>query len=251
VKYAILTPTYQRPESLTRTITSVRAQTGDYIHIIINDSPDHDYTTVVQDIQTDSRIHYIANDDNIGKNASVNRALEYLRNIAFDGYIVFLDDDDWLGPTCLADFSREIEESNALWVVSDRAYTDGTSITHNYTGRRHISYLKDYLLRRTFTGDATHAIHFPTVANVSFPFTIKNAEEWIYFASVATRIPTFIYCSAIGTYSDGYLADGLSKSVGLVPLQLTVQEIQRVRLYTPYALLYFILRVIKRTITSI
>ena len=40
--------------------------------------------------------------------------------------------------------------------------------------------------------------------------TVRNAEEWLYFAHVASIIPQFIYADVAGTLSQGYSPNGLT-----------------------------------------
>ena len=46
MKFTIITPTYNRPDELARAVESVLGQTyQDFQMVIINDSPDYDYTS--------------------------------------------------------------------------------------------------------------------------------------------------------------------------------------------------------------
>ena len=250
VQFAILTPTYNRPEILLRAILSVQKQVMDigqnYLHIIINDSPDADYSGIEKLISTDSKIIYIKNKENLGKNASLNTALGYLRSHNFTGYIVFLDDDDWLAPNCLELFNKKINETGSKWVVSNRGYEDGTCITKNNTGQNTISYNVDYLLCRTFSGDATHAIDFAVAATCHFPLTIKNADEWVFFSAAQKQIGRFLYINTTGTYTSGYRDDGLTVAPNKIPLHKTLKEISSAHIVSPATLAYFVLRALKR-----
>ena len=246
-KFAILTPTYNRPKELMRAIESVRVQANkNYLHIIINDSPDADYSNVEKFTSSDPKIIYIKNAENIGKNASLNKTLDYLRGQNFTGYIIFLDDDDWLAPDCLETFSKKISETKPKWLVSNRSYEDGTSITKNNTGRDTISYNLDYLICRTFSGDATHAIDFAVAGKCQLPSTIKNADEWIFFSAIKKKVGRFLYIDTAGTYTNGYRDDGLTTSPTKIALQRTFSEMMSAGIVSPATLAYFVLRVIRR-----
>jgi glycosyltransferase involved in cell wall biosynthesis len=210
MKFAILTTTHQRPELLLRAIESVQNQTyADYAHYIVNDSPEYDYSEVEQVIAKDQKIVYIKNTQNSGKNASLNTILTELQKSTFAGYIVYLDDDDWLATDCLSDFESAIKAQPATkWFVSDRAFVSGKSITTNKMGSNTISYFTDYLLFKKFRGDATHCINFPSTAFARFPIHIPNGEEWYYFLWVSKVCQKFVYIQSIGTYTNGYSADG-------------------------------------------
>jgi glycosyltransferase involved in cell wall biosynthesis len=209
--FTVILPTYKRPELILRSIKSVQAQTcPDWELLVVIDDPISDYSETKNTAQSDSRITIIENTENLGKNASVNKALSILESKNYTGHIIFLDDDDWLAPSCLSDFSKVIESA---WVVSERQdVTTNKSLTHSVVDSSKINYLTDMLLFRRFQGETTHCIYFPPVAHIRFPSLIKNAEEWLYFASVAEAVGSFFYLPSTGTVSEGYLADGLSVS---------------------------------------
>ena len=138
IKYYIVTPTYNRSQALTRCVQSVLEQNGndfDFEIIIINDSPEANYSTFENEYlhktysYTDkvdisyTKIKYIRNNKNSGVNFSRNAALNYIErgsaSFASAGgmtqkdtelqnkseYIIFLDDDDWLAPNALQDIT--------------------------------------------------------------------------------------------------------------------------------------------------
>lgn len=215
MRFAILTTTHKRPTELLRAIESVRNQKyTEYIHYIVNDSPLCDYSEVEQAIAQDSKIVYTKNTENRGKNASLNTLLIELQKSTFDGYIVYLDDDDWLAPDCLSDFESAIKTApDTKWFVSDRTLASGESLTINKTGADTISYFADYLLFKRFTGDATHCINFPSTRSARFPTHIKNGEEWYYFLWVSKACNTFMHTQSVGTYTNGYDASGQNSAM--------------------------------------
>jgi glycosyltransferase involved in cell wall biosynthesis len=211
--FAIITTTYRRPDQILQTLASVQTQSyANWQHIIVIDDPESDYETLKNEASKDSRITVIPNEVNLGKNASVNKAFARLREQNFAGYVIFLDDDDWLAPDCLATFAIMIQADQASgWYVTNRTNVDtGIPFTKNETGRTTISYLYDTLLRHRFGGDVTHCIHFPTTNHITFPVPVKNAEEWVYFAAVASVHKTFHYQNGTGTFSHGYSDHGLT-----------------------------------------
>jgi glycosyltransferase involved in cell wall biosynthesis len=214
MRFAILTTTYKRPIELVRAIQSVRSQThSDYIHYIVNDSPSEDYTEAEKEIIHDSRIVYLKNENNIGKNKSLNIVLEKLRNEQFSGYLVFLDDDDWLSPECLSDFKDVIEmHKESQWFISNRVFENGESITKSSIQKNKVKYLRDYLVLKRFDGDATHCISSKIALLFDFPKTVKNGEEWVYFSHIAKMSPYFIYSNKPGTITQGYDSEGVSST---------------------------------------
>lgn len=247
--FAIILTTHKRPGPVVRAIRSVVAQVhNDWKLVLVNDSPRENYDEMETLIREQGRIAYLQNEANLGKNASVNRAFDLLRSEGFEGYVVFLDDDDWLAPNCLTDFARAIEKQrDVVWLVSSRAHTDGTSFTKNRTGRNVIRYYWDCLISKRFSGDATHCIRFREASMCRFPDTVKNAEEWFFFSQLAQKSPAFTYLSSVGTYSEGYLEGGLTRTTlyyrEKMNLYLRIsKELSRARVWNAYTALYMILR---------
>ncbi len=250
----IIMTTYRRPTEAQRALKSVLAQNYENwrCHIVVDD-PNSDYKALQAQARTVPKITYLHNQKNIGKNASVNNVLEILRKENFDGYVLFLDDDDWLSPTCLSDLAGLIEAHPSRgWFVINRTNPDtGLPFTRNMTGRNEIHYLRDCLVGRKFQGDATHCLEFSKTKDCRFPETIKNAEEWFYFAQVSAIYPTFLYKDTTGTFSTGYSDDGLSsryrkqREAGQNALPL-IKEFWERKMYHPFIVLYLCYRLFRK-----
>lgn len=210
--FCVITTTYKRPDTVLRSIASVKSQLfPNFKHIVVIDDPDSDYSALRALAAESPQLRIIENGRNLGKNASVNSAFDLLRTESFDGYVVFLDDDDWLAPSCLADFADSITRTGHPWLVSERVNsTTKKSFTSNKTGKTLISYQYHCLIKKNFSGDTTHCINFSSTKDIRFPLSIKNAEEWLYFAHVSTIHPRFIFLPVVGTLSEGYAAAGLT-----------------------------------------
>ncbi len=248
-QFTVILPTYNRPQLAKESLLSIQNQTfTNWQLVIVTDDIEADYTALEAIAKEDTRIIVLKNETNLGKNKSVNNAFAHLREQNFSGYVVFLDDDDTLAPDCLLTFAKEIESTNSLWLVSQRANrSDKKSLTKNSTSSNRINYLKDMLIHRKFSGETTHCIDFKSTKNCQFPTLIKNAEEWVYFAQVATLIPTFYYIEKAGTYTEGYLADGLSNKKKDFAEKLAVykklwQEVKLSHLNSFFVYLYLMLR---------
>lgn len=211
--FVVIITTYDRPKPFAQALASVRDQTHQSWHIVaVNDSPSSNYNSIESDILSDPKVTYLKNLENRGKNFSVNRALHYLRKSNFGGYILFLDDDDTLDTHCLSSLRKEIHRNDSLiWIVSNRVLRSGVSLTKNHAKKTVLSYYRDYLLLRRFTGDATHCIDFSKTKHCNFPNLIKNGEEWIYFSQVANIQKKFKYLDIPSTYSTGYSPKGLTR----------------------------------------
>lgn len=232
--FAVILPTYKRPELVKKAVESVIRQTiSSWKLIVIQDSPDEKYQEVEDLMSRDVRCVYLTHNRNRGKNACLNTAFTYLYTTGFDGYVVFLDDDDWLDKRCLEDFNEIIKKQQVhSWFVSARSIQNNFFVTKNQTGRNSINYIKDCLVFKRFTGDATHCVKFSTIEPTYFPKSIRNGEEWIYFSELSLKIPSFFFIEKTGTWSNGYLEDGLTKqkSTKLERFRLYMQIVKELRL---------------------
>lgn len=210
--FSIILTTHKRPELVVRAIKSVYAQSlPTWKLIVVNDSPDTDYSEAEHLLDSDKRCVYLRNKKNEGRNASMNRALESLATIQFKGHVVFLDDDDWLDPSCLKNFAEDMQDNGAsVWLCSQKSTQDKSIVTKNRTGRSYVDYRYDYLLLKRFIGDATHCIDFGRTRHARFPVHVRNGEEWLYFSQVAEISARFRYLPVPGTYTDGYSESGLT-----------------------------------------
>lgn len=252
--FYIITPTFGRPKIILRAVSSLKRQKySNWKQVIIIDDEVSDYSELVTQTSADSRFVTIQNEKNIGKNKSLNRALDYIRKQNLSGYILFLDDDDWLDPDCLLQYANIIDEHpQHNWFVTNRVnQTSGESYTKNLTERDKINYLKDYLIGHKFSGDATHCIATKIALKATFPNSIKNAEEWLYFAKLAKFSKNFLYQNITSTISEGYTENGLTDQYqrrsemkkNVMPI---LKEIWKRKLLHPYILLYTLSRIVRR-----
>lgn len=255
-KFSIITPTHNRPEILRRAIDSVLDQKySNWEMLIVNDSPDCDYTETENLISKDNRIKYFKNVKNMGKNFSCNFALD---NLSTDSdYVILLDDDDWLTENALTEACSAINNnSNHFWYVSNRFDCESNvKLTINNTSSNVINYIKDYLLLKRFKGDATHIISTKYIKdnNITFSKKIKNGEEWFMFAQINHD---FFYYNYDSTYTQGYSFNGLNMQMNKKYLikntfPLMIESLNKFK-YSPLKLLlcviYLKLRFIKQLI---
>jgi len=239
--FTIITTTYKRPGLLQQAVESVLAQKYlDWSLIIVNDSPTYDYSIFENNTQyKDARITYIRNDENIGKNKSVNKVLNaYIQNTD-NGYCIFLDDDDWLSPTALIDLQQELSE-RPKWLVTQRVQSDGTPFTVAKAIQHSYMYFTDYLLRRKLLGDATHILRNDIALQARFSNTVKNGEEWFYYIQLPRQ---FSYAELGTTISSGYSPAGLNQHMQVTYKKNTYilfGEIKNLRMFV-----YLLMRTIK------
>jgi glycosyltransferase involved in cell wall biosynthesis len=94
--------TYRRPARLESTLKAVLAQTfGDFEVVVTDNDPERSGEAVVRRL-ADRRVHYHANERNLGMVGNFNRAL----GLATGSYVVMITDDDPVYPDMLATLHR-------------------------------------------------------------------------------------------------------------------------------------------------
>lgn len=250
MKFSIITPTHRRKEKLARAVLSLLAQTyKDWEMIIINDSPSDDaYKEFALSIN-DARIHYHVNLTNKGVNYSRNVALEKIS--ADSKWVLFLDDDDYLAPDTLAILHRLILlHDDSKWFVTNRAYKNGTPVTHFQSDNTSYTYAWNYLILKRLKGDATHCVETKLITqhHIRFSNYVKQGEEWLFFYELGTHTKMF-YHDHNSTITDGYDASsGLNFRKRSITEQfetistLAYEGIARKIFYNPSFIIYIVAR---------
>jgi glycosyltransferase involved in cell wall biosynthesis len=210
MKFSVITPTYRRPEMLLAAINSVFVSGKDVTMIIVNDSPDFDYSTVEGDeffikLQKEGRIKYIKNPQNKGVNFSRNLALQ---NISSDtDFVMFLDDDDTLFPDAFSKIEDYLMQNKKInWLICD-AYLEGRQFNVVKKQKQKYDFFWDILVLKNLKGDCAHVISRNLALSSKFSEVIKNGEEWLYFIQLKSDITYLpLKIKNIG----GYLEDGLT-----------------------------------------
>jgi len=258
IHFVIIIATYHRSDLLLRAVASIKQQTyTDWEIIIINDSPeDTSYLKMEKEFlsNTDNKIMYMRNEKNSGKNFSLNKALNEISHDK-NHYTLFLDDDDWLHDTTLETAVTQIQKNRDIgWYVSNRATEKDATMTRIEKKLPRYSYIRDCLISKRISGDATHIIRNDMAKKAVFLKRIKNGEEWFYFSQI--RPNDFIYYDFNSTYSSGYDYAGLNYSMS--PLKILKNtpilfcESMGIKEISPVCniriVIYFIERVIKATL---
>src|SRR6056297_1399486 len=111
---SVIVPTYNRADSLPRTIDSVLAQTHDDLELVVVDDASTDDTETVVERYEDDRVTYLEHATNRGGSAARNTGIR-----ASDGdYVAFLDSDDEWHPEKLERQVRELESRSEEWVAA-------------------------------------------------------------------------------------------------------------------------------------
>ncbi len=122
--FTVVIPTYNRKHTVMRSIKSVIGQTcGDFELIIVDDGSSDGTEYLIKEELKDSRGVYIWKE-----HEGVQQARNYGLSIAKGKYILFLDSDDELLPTCLAEMAKQYEgnsEIGAVYVLTGIMHGDG------------------------------------------------------------------------------------------------------------------------------
>lgn len=212
--FYIITPTFERRELLAQNLNSVVSQSyPHFLHLVIDDSKTTNSWDFLQSIGENSCQKFFKNDTNQWVNFSRNRAIDWVmknQNQDFENYIIFLDDDDFLSENTLAEMAQNIEKNPQKWIVTERVYKNGNSITKAKNGEGKYNYVKDFLLWHYFSGDATHWISTEILGETRFFRDVKNGEEWGFFLELATKT-YFYFLYHKSTITSGYLVGGLTQ----------------------------------------
>lgn len=117
--FSIITPTFRRPEMLSRNIRSVIAQTyGNYEHIIVDDGNGPETDKIVSSFN-DERLILVKHDQSRGASAAYNTGIKKSRG----EFITFLDDDDEYLPEFLKKMYKQFcaySEIHFIWTGIER-----------------------------------------------------------------------------------------------------------------------------------
>ena len=185
IKVSIIIPTYKRELSVfSRALESLCNQSYTNIEVIvIDDSPNEykDRMAIKQYIEQkkDARIHYVANETNLGGSIARNKGID----IATGDFITFLDDDDeYL--SCKIEhqieymqihdveltFSNMIIVNDAGQIVDSRNYEDIKSFDN--------AYLFKYHLMRHMTGTPTFMFKSDALRRIHGFDDVKKGQEF-------------------------------------------------------------------------
>lgn len=131
---SVIIPTYKRPETLTRSIDSVLAQTYKNVEVIVADDngigTEYGLKTaeVMSKYANDGRVKYVQHENNINGSAARNTGFRASKG----DYIMFLDDDDEFMPEKVESQLTRLETLDDTWGACYSNYirvsTDGTKL---------------------------------------------------------------------------------------------------------------------------
>ena len=213
-------PTYNRAESLKKTITSVINQTYSNLEIIISDNASTDSTQQVCEefCQLDPRITYIRQPKNFGAGNNFRFVLEKAQG----EYFMWLGDDDWIDDNYIAQCLNFISKNISYGLV---AGTPKYYVNHVYTHsdiditldqKNPTHRLLDYYKRVRENGVFYGIYRLSFLSKV--PIEPSLGGDWHMIAALAFmgKVKTLpdIYLHRSSTWSHDYFLN-LTKSLGL------------------------------------
>ncbi|MDR2410421.1 MAG: glycosyltransferase [Bacteroidales bacterium] len=216
--FYIITPSYQRPDCLQKCVNSVLEQPyQNWIQIIVNDSPDFDYTGFeMTEKYNDRRIIYLKNTENRGVNFSRNKILDYIsqQQLSDNDFVILLDDDDWLADNALqiiaakiAELKKENLPTDWLLATAWNEATNKDAARRKAADKTIIRPFIDNVFFRKLAGDAAQIIKAKLAVTARFCRTIKQSEELFYFAQLKQCAVVVV----VVVKKVGYLAGGLTE----------------------------------------
>jgi glycosyltransferase involved in cell wall biosynthesis len=127
--FSVIIPTYNRLNTLPKTMDTVLAQTFTDFEVIIADDGSTDETASWVNAVNDKRVHYF-----VQQNKGVCAARNLGASIAKGEYLVFLDSDDFVTQSWLSHFYEEICTSSAEVVYCKRIINGQTTNGTGYQG---------------------------------------------------------------------------------------------------------------------
>jgi glycosyltransferase involved in cell wall biosynthesis len=214
IRFAVILPTYNRPDYLIASIQSVLAQTyPHWLLIISNDCSTVDYRAVAPWL-SDPRIHYIVRDTNGGCNAARNTAIDAAMNLDAD-YLALMGDDETLDPQCIETAVGVIGQHPDIgWFMSNTAGATKPS-SHRITREGVYDWLDDYVYGKALRGDKTHIISTRALGGIRFDGRYRASNMWPFHMRLAQR--TKIYAYTYPSKNIDYLSDGITKNASRYP----------------------------------
>lgn len=135
-------PTFNRPESLRRSLDCISQQTYPNLEIIVSDnaSPGDETRSVVEDCMAkDGRIRYFRQSSNLGPVAN----FQFVLDAATGEYFMWMSDDDWRAPSYIEELLRALQaDGEAVLAFCDIAVLDESGNRRNDFYRSYRPYLR-------------------------------------------------------------------------------------------------------------
>lgn len=230
-QFIIIMATWNRCQYLKAAVASISNQTyPDWRLIIVNDGSTDDTSEYLSTI-TDERIISYNSLENLGVNASRNKALSIIKDNNITGYITLLDDDDTFFPACFFKIDKLItKHPGYYWYTANCVQASGEMISKikNYG---EASYIYDYMYGKRIKGDLTHFIHTEAIGNCRFTTVFKNSEEWYFFSGISYLHNMYMLnynAKIVETLPDGLLRRGVNRDQKIAVLTLKINTLKEI-----------------------
>lgn len=250
---SVIIPTYRPKDYLWQTLDTLLAQTlpaDDFEVIIVLNGPQQDYEQRIDDY-----IRRHKAEDHIRCIYSAEAGVSRARNLAIDvsrgRYLSFVDDDDWLSPSYLADLTAQADDDTIVEAnVQDYNEADGT-YTDDYLTRayRRCAALPRITLfrgRSLLSSSCCKLIPRTVIADARYHTNITHGEDALFMATLSPRIahirlsaPEAIYYRRVHSTSAQYRRRPLSArlaNTSCLTLRYTALLLQPWRYSTPFIL---------------
>lgn len=207
-RFAVIIPTYNRPDLLTEALRSVQAQSyPHWMAIVINDASTADYSAVEQEFVNDRRIQFVNRKINGGVNHACNTGLEMISKREDIDFVSITDDDDRWEPDYLEHAAEVIADHPQYgWFMSNNV-GESKSSSKYITREQELDYIDDYIYRK-FRGDKGRLIAAPLLKDLRFDERFRSSHRWPFFIDIAER--TKIWAFPHDSIRKRYLEDGIT-----------------------------------------
>ena len=213
--FAIIVPTYNRPDLIHNSIESVIAQTYDkWVLVVCDDGSSADYGAVKTKFQN-PKIHFLRNPCNGGCNQARNLAINEAIRLGAS-HLVLLDDKDILAPDSLEQAKLQIlAHPDYGWFISN-TFGDSKPSSRPILQEQPCDWIDDYCYGKTLRGDKTHVIALSLLReDIRFDGRYRTSNMWPFYMSLSTRTKIWTYPYA--SKKIHYLAGGITKTSSRYP----------------------------------
>lgn len=141
---SVIVPTYNRPDTLKRTLESIASQTYKRIEAVVVNDAGEDVSTIVDAFRDRLFIKYLVHNENKGLAAARNTAIKH----ASGKHIAYLDDDDIFYPDHIETLVKFLETNDYK-----AAYTDAYRAWQEKENGRYVAKRKDFPYSFDFESD--------------------------------------------------------------------------------------------------
>lgn len=177
IKFSVIIPTHNRPETLSKAINSIVYQKYKNYEIIVVNDAGNDVGEIINQFPKEN-IKYVSLQNNLGLAGARNEGLKYVTG----DYICFLDDDDNFLPDHFDTILKHLNDNYKIY------YTDAYRSTYKYIDNenwlisRYVPYSIDYDKNKLFIANISPFNCFVFKRDVFNEFFFDNSykvlEDW-------------------------------------------------------------------------